>query len=48
MSGDPAAINEKVSVAADNEAGRAIPSGDILSNLDCAWRRVGVHLPRPR
>ena len=39
------AINEKVSVIGDYEAGRAIPSGVILAKLD---RALGVHLPRVR
>lgn len=38
------AINEKASVVADYEAGRAIPNPSIMSKLD---RALGVHLPRP-
>ncbi len=37
------AINEKATVIADYEAGRAIPNPSILSKLD---RALGVHLPR--
>jgi putative transcription factor len=39
------AVNEKQSVIADYEAGRAIPNPQIISKLE---RALGVHLPRDK